>query len=102
MLQLQALMLDSEGAEANDLPPGDSGIAGRGARSKKADRGHAPKKQKRGEVCEYGGYEWCATEQFDLTAIVGYVIADGKTSYCLLYTSPSPRDLSTSRMPSSA
>ena len=25
MLQLQALMLDSEGAEANDLPPGDSG-----------------------------------------------------------------------------
>ena len=24
------------------------------------------------------------------------------TSYCLLYTSPSPRDLSTSRMPSSA
>ena len=43
MLQLQALMLDSEGAEANDLPPGDSGIAGRGARSKKADRGHATK-----------------------------------------------------------
>ncbi len=32
-------------------------IAGRGARSKKADRGHAQKKQKRGEVCEYGGYE---------------------------------------------
>ena len=29
---------------------------------------------------------------------------DGKTGikYCLLYTSPSPRDLSTSRMPSSA
>ena len=24
------------------------------------------------------------------------------TAYCLLYTSPSPRDLSTSRMPSSA
>ena len=24
------------------------------------------------------------------------------TTYCLLYTSPSPRDLSTSRMPSSA
>ena len=82
MLQLQALMLDSEGAEANDLPPGDSGIAGRGARSKKAARGHAPKKQKRGEVCEYGGYEWRATEKFELTAIVaGFVIADGKTSY---------------------
>ena len=29
--------------------------------------------------------------------------ADNKTIYtCLLYTSPSPRDLSTSRMPSSA
>ena len=26
----------------------------------------------------------------------------GKASFCLLYTSPSPRDLSTSRMPSSA
>ena len=25
-----------------------------------------------------------------------------KSNYCLLYTSPSPRDLSTSRMPSSA
>ena len=30
-------------------------------------------------------------------------ILKGKTKYtCLLYTSPSPRDLSTSRMPSSA
>ena len=30
-------------------------------------------------------------------------LAAGKTRYtCLLYTSPSPRDLSTSRMPSSA
>ena len=27
---------------------------------------------------------------------------EGKTTGCLLYTSPSPRDLSTSRMPSSA
>jgi len=26
----------------------------------------------------------------------------GRITYCLLYTSPSPRDLSTSRMPSSA
>ena len=30
------------------------------------------------------------------------VYDDAKDSYCLLYTSPSPRDLSTSRMPSSA
>ena len=30
------------------------------------------------------------------------VIEDAKFKTCLLYTSPSPRDLSTSRMPSSA
>ena len=31
-------------------------------------------------------------------SMIGY----GQYHYCLLYTSPSPRDLSTSRMPSSA
>ena len=31
-----------------------------------------------------------------------YGIIDDKGKVCLLYTSPSPRDLSTSRMPSSA
>ena len=31
-----------------------------------------------------------------------YDVLKGNTSICLLYTSPSPRDLSTSRMPSSA
>ena len=35
---------------------------------------------------------------FELAAIVGVPLFDP----CLLYTSPSPRDLSTSRMPSSA
>ena len=30
------------------------------------------------------------------------VVVDGKTSGCLLYTSPSPRDKRQSRMPSSA
>ena len=29
-------------------------------------------------------------------------VREGNTLFCLLYTSPSPRDLSTSRMPSSA
>ena len=33
--------------------------------------------------------------------VVERLVADGDT-VCLLYTSPSPRDLSTSRMPSSA
>ena len=32
----------------------------------------------------------------------GMVVRAPKTGTCLLYTSPSPRDLSTSRMPSSA
>ena len=32
---------------------------------------------------------------------LGYTFVD-LDKYCLLYTSPSPRDLSTSRMPSSA
>ena len=32
----------------------------------------------------------------------GQVLMDGEDITCLLYTSPSPRDLSTSRMPSSA
>ena len=33
---------------------------------------------------------------------VTFLMEHEKLSYCLLYTSPSPRDLSTSRMPSSA
>ena len=32
----------------------------------------------------------------------GVIVNRGTTYGCLLYTSPSPRDLSTSRMPSSA
>ena len=34
--------------------------------------------------------------------IEGHDSVSGNTKACLLYTSPSPRDLSTSRMPSSA
>ena len=38
-----------------------------------------------------------------ITIILGYVImALGETYSCLLYTSPSPRDVEESRMPSSA
>ena len=83
MLQLQALMLDSEGAGANDLLPGDSEIPVRGVRSKASNGGHTPKKQKRIKVTSYGGYEWTDDDHFKLTAIgiVGYVIVDGNTSY---------------------
>ena len=40
-----------------------------------------------------------ATEQ---EVLYGGAAGGGKSYACLLYTSPSPRDLSTSRMPSSA
>ena len=43
--------------------------------------------------CEYKGYASDITRSWPV---------NGKFSDCLLYTSPSPRDLSTSRMPSSA
>ena len=37
-----------------------------------------------------------------LANAIGAGVADDKVIYCLLYTSPSPRDLLKSRMPSSA
>ena len=43
------------------------------------------------------------TQMSEQLAKTFYAIHEGKSFYdCLLYTSPSPRDLSTSRMPSSA
>ena len=39
---------------------------------------------------------------YDVTALFTSVPVDKAVECCLLYTSPSPRDLSTSRMPSSA
>ena len=45
-------------------------------------------------------------KEFQITAIAakvnGHAITKKEVETCLLYTSPSPRDLSTSRMPSSA
>ena len=41
-----------------------------------------------------------STERFYVDG--GFVQIENNTITCLLYTSPSPRDLSTSRMPSSA
>ena len=40
--------------------------------------------------------------QASLGKIINLILHEGRRSICLLYTSPSPRDLSTSRMPSSA
>ena len=42
------------------------------------------------------------TKKGNLVAIVGRIQTRNYEGTCLLYTSPSPRDLSTSRMPSSA
>ena len=41
--------------------------------------------------------EWEKEEKFDVEKFI-----NGNTDYCLLYTSPSPRDRTRSRMPSSA
>ena len=58
-----------------------------------------------------GSYVFAPNDEFEgldegetATTTVTYTISDGEggTDTCLLYTSPSPRDLSTSRMPSSA
>ena len=54
-----------------------------------------------GEIGIYSGHE--ATVATILPGGLTIEHSGGKDSYaCLLYTSPSPRDLSTSRMPSSA
>ena len=41
------------------------------------------------------------TQKFDSVSLESNAVSESEIS-CLLYTSPSPRDLSTSRMPSSA
>jgi len=59
---------------------------------------------------DIGGGEWYQLYRYDLKTGEVTLLTDGKSrnlmgpwsSSCLLYTSPSPRDLSTSRMPSSA
>ena len=49
-----------------------------------------------------------ATVELDMTftapscPAADFILEDVRSKVCLLYTSPSPRDLSTSRMPSSA
>ena len=49
------------------------------------------------------GYAWLTENDEPNTVTYGTKLKDITQEYsCLLYTSPSPRDLSTSRMPSSA
>ena len=59
------------------------------------------------EILSTGGTAKLLSEQdIPVTEVSSYTgfpeMMDGRVKTCLLYTSPSPRDLSTSRMPSSA
>ena len=49
-----------------------------------------------------GGYYWTSSENDENLGLDFHHFQMTSNSTCLLYTSPSPRDLSTSRMPSSA
>ena len=53
------------------------------------------------EVCKYG-LRYTRDPFSELECIYIQIYAAIFPTHCLLYTSPSPRDLSTSRMPSSA
>ena len=55
-------------------------------------------------ICEKAGIDKDkrVNELLETEVIQIREIIDGSYKVCLLYTSPSPRDLSTSRMPSSA
>ena len=44
----------------------------------------------------------CGERELVVLCVLGQVGVEAHVERCLLYTSPSPRDLSTSRMPSSA
>ena len=60
------------------------------------------KRQKTVETSTYGSELVAARIAVDLIVEMRYVLRMLGVKVCLLYTSPSPRDLSTSRMPSSA
>jgi len=56
---------------------------------------------------DYSSFVWAGMQAGQSMALrsypeLGHGVAGYRRYYCLLYTSPSPRDLSTSRMPSSA
>ena len=55
------------------------------------------------QVPHFMAIAWMYRDDYDKAGFVMMPsVADGEARTCLLYTSPSPRDLSTSRMPSSA
>jgi hypothetical protein len=89
-LQLQSLIFDTFGASANNLEDGDSGLEGRatndGARRKRrvqaGDGGSGNgkgKKRKRSNIISMNGWEWDASEEFDIGKLIGKMVADGVT-----------------------
>ena len=55
-----------------------------------------------GEWCIPGGFEFSNWSEADLDGKAKQAFSNGWFGLCLLYTSPSPRDATLSRMPSSA
>ena len=60
-----------------------------------------PNKIKRPTSFHWGSY-YAETQDDNLVALKPYELDRDPSSICLLYTSPSPRDRTRSRMPSSA
>ena len=64
---------------------------------------HMGKKDRRGEQATLEqAYKQCGIPILGKIEAPGFIEGGDTAWICLLYTSPSPRDLSTSRMPSSA
>ena len=89
VLQLQALLSEAD-PTANDLAPGDSGIDGRKVKSKVTGGGSRGGRNKRKKTELYMGYEWDSTADYQVEAIVGHLVADGKTDYANLVRLPAP------------
>ena len=84
VMRLQNILFEKHGAKANDLADGDSGVAGRGVRQRKAAGGATgaakSKKRKKSTLCTMGAWEWDSSEEFEIDMFIGkMVVADGET-----------------------
>ena len=89
ILQLQALLSEADPA-ANDLAAGESGIEGRKVKSKVTGGSGGRGRNKRKKKALYMGYEWDPTADYQVEAIVGHIVADGKKDYANLVRLPAP------------
>lgn len=90
--QLQALLLEAHGTQANDLDGNDSGCGADGVvRKLRASKGGGGKKRAAG-TCELNGYIWQADEEFDIERLIDKKIeyrSVGKVRNEPILTSPS-------------